>query len=126
LPASQFCCHFFSISLNLYNPSRSSIFTFYFFLFTLSFGMWAAIIAAPETFFRLAFLDLCREHRKLLFQLPAAAVCTFSFALTAGTFQQFGYPAAVIAFIFVNRHRLPREISFNFSLFTPARPYLTG
>ena len=69
--------------------------------------MWAAIIAAPETFFRLTFFDLRREHRKLLFQLPAAAMCTFSLALTAGAFQQFGYLAAVIAFIFVNRHNFP-------------------
>ncbi len=66
--------------------------------------MWAAVIAAPETFFRLTFLDLRREHRKLLFQLPAAAVCAFSLALAAGTLQQFGHLAAVIAFIFVNRH----------------------
>jgi hypothetical protein len=88
--------------------------------------MWAAIIAAPETLLRLTFLYLRREHRKLLFQLPAAAMCAFSLAFAAGTLQQFGYLAAVIALIFVNRHRLPREISFNFSLFTPARPYLTG
>jgi hypothetical protein len=95
-------------------------------VFLLPSRMWAAIIAAPEAFFRLAFLDLCREHRKLLFQLPAAAMCAFPLAFAAGTLQQFGYLAAVIALIFVNRHSLPREILFNFLLFIPARPYLTG
>jgi hypothetical protein len=83
--------------------------------------MRAAIIAAPETFFRLPFpalsrvegFDLRREHRKLLFQLPAAAVGTFSLAFAAGTLQQFGYLAAIIAFIFVNRHWFPQ---FNGSL----------
>jgi len=70
--------------------------------------MWAAIIAAPETLFRLTFFDLRREHRKLLFQLPAAAVGAFSLTLAAGTLQQFGYLAAVIAFIFVNRHDFPQ------------------
>jgi hypothetical protein len=88
--------------------------------------MWAAIIAAPKAFFRLTFLYLRREHRKLFFQLPAAAVCTLSFAFIACVFQQFGYLAAVIALIFVNRHNLPREIPLNFLLFIPARPYLTG
>jgi hypothetical protein len=70
--------------------------------------MWAAIVAAPKTLFRLPFLDLCGEHRKLLFQLPAAAVGALPLALAAGTFQQFGYLATVIAFIFVNRHGFPR------------------
>ena len=79
--------------------------------------MWAAIIAAPETFFRLTFFDLCREHRKLLFQLPAAAVCAFSLALTAGTLQQFGYLAAIIAFIFVNRHRFLVSVNFILKVF---------
>jgi hypothetical protein len=75
--------------------------------------MWAAIIAAPETFFRLPFLDLRREHRKLLFQLPAAAVSAFSLAFAAGTLQQFSYLAAIIAFIFVNRHRfLVSKVNF--------------
>jgi hypothetical protein len=81
--------------------------------------MWAAIIAAPETLFRLPFLNLRREHRKLLFQLPAAAVGAFSLALTAGTLQQFGYLAAVITFIFVNRHCLPREILLAFYFLPP-------
>jgi hypothetical protein len=88
--------------------------------------MWAAIIAAPETFFRLPLFDLRREHRKLLFQLTAAAMCALPFAFIACVFQQFGYLAAVIALIFVNRHNLPREIPLNFLLFIPARPYLTG
>jgi len=80
--------------------------------------MWAAIIAAPETFFRLPFFDLCREHRKLLFQLSAAAMCALSLALTAGTFQQFGYLAAIIAFIFVNRHRfLVSKVNFILKVF---------
>ncbi len=80
--------------------------------------MWAAIIAAPETFFRLPFLDLRREHRKLLFKLPAAAMCAFSLALAAGTLQQFSYLAAVIAFIFVNRHRLPiSKVNFILKVF---------
>jgi hypothetical protein len=66
--------------------------------------MRAAIIAAPETLFRLPFFYLCGKYRKLLFQLAAAAVGTFSLALIGVAFQQFGYLAAVIAFIFVNRH----------------------
>jgi hypothetical protein len=70
--------------------------------------MWAAIVAAPETLFRLTFFDLRREYRKLLFQLPAAAVGAFSLAFAAGTFQQFGYLAAIIAFVFVNRHGFPQ------------------
>jgi hypothetical protein len=70
--------------------------------------MWAAVIAAPETLFRLTFLDLRREHRKLLFQLAAAAVSTLALALAVGTLQQFGYLAAVITFIFVYRHSKPR------------------
>jgi hypothetical protein len=56
----------------------------------------------------LTFLDLRREHRKLLFQLAAAAVGAFSLALIAAAFKQFGYLAAVIAFIFVNRHDFPQ------------------
>jgi hypothetical protein len=74
--------------------------------------MWAAIIAAPETLFRLTFFDLRREHRKLLFQLPAAAVCAFSLAFITCVFQQFGNLAAVIAFIFVNRHRFLVSVNF--------------
>jgi hypothetical protein len=74
--------------------------------------MWAAIIAAPETLFRLTFLDLGREHRKLLFQLPAAAVGALPLAFIACVFQQFGYLAAVIAFIFVNRHGFPQFNGF--------------
>jgi hypothetical protein len=69
--------------------------------------MRAAIIAAPETFFRLTFFDLRREHRKLLFQLYASAVGALSLIFIARAFQQFGHFAAVITFIFVNRHSKP-------------------
>jgi hypothetical protein len=88
--------------------------------------MWAAIIAAPETLFRLTFLDLGREHRKLLFQLPAAAVGALPLAFIACVFQQFGYLAAVIAFIFVNRHNLPREIILNSLLCYPRKTLSHG
>jgi hypothetical protein len=70
--------------------------------------MWAAVIAAPKTLFRLTFLNLRREHRKLFFQLPAAAMGTLALGLAACVFQQFGHLAAVIAFIFVNRHNFPQ------------------
>jgi hypothetical protein len=42
----------------------------------------------------------------LLYQFLAAAMGTFSLAFIAATFKQLGYLAAVIAFIFVNRHSL--------------------
>jgi hypothetical protein len=70
--------------------------------------MWAAVIAAPEAFPGLTFLYLCRKHRKLLFQLPASAMGTLALALAACVFQQLGHFAAVIAFIFVNRHNFPQ------------------
>jgi hypothetical protein len=49
--------------------------------------MWTTVIAAPETLFRLTFLHLRREHRKLFFQLPAAAVGAFSLTLIAAAFK---------------------------------------
>jgi hypothetical protein len=69
--------------------------------------MRAAVIAAPETFLRLTFLDLCGEYRKLFPQLTAAAMGALALALAAGTFQQLGHFAAIIAFILVNRHLTP-------------------
>jgi hypothetical protein len=49
--------------------------------------MWAAIIAAPETLFRLTFLHLCREHRKLLCEFDAAAMGALPLALIAAAFK---------------------------------------
>jgi hypothetical protein len=49
--------------------------------------MWTTVIAAPEAFLRLTLFDLGREHRKLFFQLPAAAVGAFSLRLIAAAFQ---------------------------------------
>jgi hypothetical protein len=66
--------------------------------------MRAAIIAAPETFLRLPFFYLRREHRKLLFQLGAAAMGALTPAFIARVFKQFSHFAAVITLIFVNRH----------------------
>jgi hypothetical protein len=67
--------------------------------------MWTTVITAPETLLRLSGFNLRREHRKLFRQFIAAAMGAFPDALVASAFQQFGYPAALAAFIFVNRHR---------------------
>jgi hypothetical protein len=69
--------------------------------------MWAAVIAAPETFLRLAGFNLCGKNRHLLLQFGAAAVGALALAFIAGVFQQLGCLAAVIAFIFVYRHFTP-------------------
>jgi hypothetical protein len=75
--------------------------------------MRAAGIGAAEAFFRLPFFDLCREHRKLLIQIGAAAMGAFSFCGTVGLFEKFTYPAAFAALIFKNRHyyRSPRILT---------------
>jgi hypothetical protein len=88
--------------------------------------MGTTVIAAPEALLRLAFFDLSGKHGQLLCQFAAAAMGAFPDTLIAAAFQQLGYLAAVVAFIFVNRHCLPREILLNFFFNIPARPYLTG
>jgi uncharacterized membrane protein YqjE len=66
--------------------------------------MGTTVVTAAETFLRLAFFDLGRKHRHLLCQFAAAAMGTLSLGFITAAFQQLGYLAAVIAFIFVYRH----------------------
>jgi hypothetical protein len=75
----------------------------------LPFRVGTTVVAAAGAFFRPAFFDLGRKHGQLFCEFAAAAMSAFSNGLVTAAFKQFGYLAAIAAFIFVNRHALPRS-----------------